>query len=127
MVVSNVIGVFLHNGCRHQARARARIDRDVHGYDRAGLEDDSKRQRRRGDHSEKSPSSRRRAPNPGLIARDQIARMQQAALECREAEHASYVCTATRMSIISSSATGSLRLRRTLAHALNPVPFPHRE
>ena len=35
----------------------------------------------------RSPNSRRRAPSSGLIARDQIARVKQAALECREVEH----------------------------------------
>ena len=47
----------------------------------------------------RSPSSRRRALSSGLIARDQIARVKQAALEFREAEHLTKVGAPMQKSI----------------------------
>ena len=44
------------------------------------------------------PELAKRAPNPGLVARDQIARMTQAALECRQGQHALKLCTFSQMS-----------------------------
>jgi hypothetical protein len=49
------------------------------------------------------PELHRRALSSGLIACDAIARVKQAALVCREAEHASKLGTPTQMSNISIS------------------------
>jgi hypothetical protein len=50
------------------------------------------------------------------MARDQIAWMKQAALECREAEHVSKVCTPAQMSIIGAFA-GKTAIARTQTNA----------
>ena len=55
----------------------------------------------------RSPSSRRRALSSGLIARDQIARVKQAALEFRKAEHLTKVGAPMQKSI--SGAFAALR------------------
>ena len=64
------------------ARPKAYVDGVV-----APRSESPQKRRRRVGLVLRSPSSRRRALSSGLIARDQIARVKQAALECREAEH----------------------------------------
>jgi hypothetical protein len=49
----------------------------------------------------KSPNSRGCAPNSGLIARDQIARMKQAAPEGHKVEHTLNVGRPVQMSIMA--------------------------
>jgi hypothetical protein len=58
------------------------------------------------------PELHRRALSSGLIACDAIARVKQAALVCREAEHASKLGTPTQMSNISISHLRNLPCNR---------------
>jgi len=67
-----------------------------------------------------------RSPNPrssasaGLIARDQIARMKQAALERRKAKHTYKLGTTLQMSIFTVLAATSVHLPEITKSALNP-------
>lgn len=61
---------------------------------------------------EDPPSSRRRTPNPGLYARDQIACTAEATLKCREADHAENLSMFFEMSNPARRRPGSLLLRR---------------
>ena len=67
-----------------------------------------------------------RSPNPrssasaGLIARDQIARMKQAAWERRKANHTYKLGTAPQMSIFTVLAATSVHLPEITKSALNP-------